>query len=81
MPKTGYKIDYVIRNIGDDLSDLESMHQEVFPNNKLSLWKTDTKVIVKVSNLNKTTGQDLMTAKKKVNYIENINGELFTWRE
>ena len=81
MAKTGYKIDYVIRDIGSDLSDLEQIHQEVFPGNQLAMWKTDSKVIVKVSNFNKSSGHDLVTAKKKINYKEKINGEMFTWQE
>jgi hypothetical protein len=68
MAKTGYKIDYIVRDLGSDLSDLEAIHQEVFPNNKLAKWETKDKVIVKVSNFNKASGYTLDNCKKQVNF-------------
>lgn len=70
MAKTGYKIDYIIRNIDDDLSDLLIIHRKVFPGNMLAVWKTKTQVIVKVSNFDEINGSSLSEAKSNVGYIE-----------
>lgn len=72
MAKTGYKIDYIVRNIGDDLSDLIDIHREVFPGNELAIWKKDKQIIVKVSNFNKIIGDTLKDAKTKIGYIEKV---------
>lgn len=72
MAKTGYKVDYIIRDIGSDLSDLLTVHQKVFKGNQLAMWKTDTKVIVKVSNTGQVSGKSLSDAKTTVGYIDTI---------
>ena len=72
MAKTGYKIDYIVRDIGSDLSDLLSVHQKVFPNNQLALWKAKSQVIIKVSNTGQVTGKTLEECKKYIGYIEPI---------
>ncbi len=72
MAKTGYKIDYVVRDIGSDLSDLLIIHQRVFPNNLLATWKTDKNIIIKVSNIGEVTGKSLTNCKTEINYIEPI---------
>jgi hypothetical protein len=77
MAKTGYKIDYIVRNLKDDLSDLEAIHQEVFPGNKLATWTSKDSVVIKVSNFNKVTGKDIHTAKTEAGYEEigaDLNG-------
>jgi len=72
MAKTGYKIDYIVRNIEDDLSDLLKIHQKVFPNNLLAIWKTDKELIIKVSNTGQVTGKSLSDCKQEIGYIEKI---------
>lgn len=72
MAKTGYKIDYVIRNSDESLSDLLSIHQGVFPGNQLSIWSQKKKIIIKVSNTGQVSGDPLSVAKSKIGYVENI---------
>jgi hypothetical protein len=75
MAKTRYKTDYVIRNIGDDLSDLLAIHRSVFPGNLLATWQTKDKIIVKVANTGQISGTDLKSAKTNVDYKSKIDGE------
>lgn len=70
MAKTGYKIDYIVRKVWSDLSDLLEIHQSVFPNNLLAVWRTDKDIIVKVSNRGEVSGKTLQQAKIDVGYTE-----------
>lgn len=71
MAKTGYRIDYIIRNIDEELSDILTIHQRVFPKNILAVWKTKEKIIVKVSNYSEILdGMTIQKAKEKIGYIE-----------
>lgn len=73
MAKTGYKISYVIKKEGDDLSSLKKLHNEVFPNNELAIWKGTDGVVVKVSNYDKVQGEsDILEAFKKAGYAKEI---------
>ena len=70
MAKTGYKIDYMVRDGNADISDLLKIHQKVFYGNHLAVWKTATAIIVKVSNKGEVTGLPLQEAKNLVGYVE-----------
>ena len=74
MAKTGYKIDYIVRDLDADLSDLLAIHQKVFPGNQLAVWKTDKKIIVKVSNRGEVSGMTFAEAKVSVSYEEPTHG-------
>lgn len=68
MAKTGYKVDYVVRALGADLSDLLAIHQKYFPNNQLSILQNKTHVIVKVSNNGEISGMNRRAAMDSVGY-------------
>jgi len=70
MAKTGYKVDYITRDLGADLSDLLKIHQKVFPGNQLATWTTDKKIIIKVSNFNEISGKSIEECKSEIGYIE-----------
>jgi hypothetical protein len=67
------KVDYIVRDAGADLSDLLAIHQSVFTHNQLSIWETDKKVIVKVSNRGEATGKSLDECKTEIGYAAFID--------
>lgn len=66
------KIDYIVRAVGSDLSDLLAIHQTYFPGNQLATWETDNGIVVKVANDGEVSGMTFAEATTQIGWVDEV---------